>query len=96
MPRRFASSNSGLVSGPGIARSKYLSISAWLSMYQRGKKVVSASSGKTMSVAPASAALRIRTSSRSTASFRVCSKRIGPSWPPATRKIRDMACDFLS
>ena len=45
-PRR-ASSKSGSVSGPGISRSKNASISAWSSIHQRGKKVVSASSGKT-------------------------------------------------
>ncbi len=47
MPSRAASSNSVAVSGPGISRSKKLSSSASSSMYQRGKKVVKASSGNT-------------------------------------------------
>ena len=47
MPSSRASSNSGRVSGPGISRSKKRSISAWSVIHQRGKNVVSASSGKT-------------------------------------------------
>lgn len=45
MPSVRDSSNSARVSGPGISRSKYASSSVGSSMYQRGKKVVSASSG---------------------------------------------------
>ena len=45
MPSFKASSKSGMVSGPGISRSKKLSISAGSSIHQRGKKVVSATSG---------------------------------------------------
>ena len=45
MPSSRAASNSGCVSGDGIARSKNASISSCRSKCQRGKKVVSASSG---------------------------------------------------
>jgi hypothetical protein len=45
MPFSAARSKSGRVSGPGIAGSNQASISASFSLYQRGKKVVSASSG---------------------------------------------------
>ena len=44
MPREAASSKSGRVSGPGISASKNASTSA-SSSSQRGKNVVSASSG---------------------------------------------------
>ena len=47
MPSRCASLNSGAVSLAGISRSKKLSISSWSVIHQRGKKVVSASSGNT-------------------------------------------------
>ena len=57
MPSRAASSKSGRVSGPGISRSKNASISAWSSIHQRGKKVVSASSGKDHEVAAAGVGL---------------------------------------
>ncbi len=63
MPLERASSNSGSVSGLGICASKYLSTSSWSSIHQRGKKVVSASSGKTTNFEPReSASFSISTS----------------------------------
>ena len=48
MPHSAAFSNSGSTSLVGICFSKKVSTSFQSSMYQRGKKVVSASSGNTM------------------------------------------------
>ena len=52
MPRRLASLNKGAVSFDGISRSKNESISAWSVIHQRGKNVVSVSSGNTTSSQP--------------------------------------------
>src|SRR5262249_28240880 len=49
MPSRWASLKCGAVTALGISHSKKLSISRWSGIHQRGKKVVSASSGKTTS-----------------------------------------------
>ena len=45
MPYSRARSKSGCVAAFGISRSNQASTSAWSSIHQRGKKVVSASSG---------------------------------------------------
>ena len=63
MPSRAASLNSGCVSGPGIAASKKLSISASSCRCQRGKKVVSAISGNATTAQPAALAWRSRSTS---------------------------------
>src|SRR6516164_787616 len=77
-PRRLASLNSGAVSLLGISRSKKESISAWSVIHQRGKNVVSVSSGNTTSSQPMRfASLRCATM-RSTTSLRVWLRWIGP------------------
>ena len=76
---RLRSSNSGRVLGPGISVSKYASISACDSRYQRGKKVVSASSGKTTSSAPCPLASRSNAKRRATAHSRLLLRAMGPS-----------------
>ena len=72
------------VSSPGISCSKKPSTSAWSGMYQRGKNVVSASSGKTTRSQPWALASRINAISRATTSVLVSALAIGPSWPAAT------------
>ena len=52
MPKRRAAANSGAVASEGIAVSNQPSAAARSASYQRGKKVVSASSGKTTTSAP--------------------------------------------
>jgi len=58
------------------------------STYQRGKNVVSASSGKAMSSAPARWACSSRWINRSTTDSRGSVALIGPSWPAATVRWR--------
>ena len=79
MPSVCAASNSGRVAGLGISRSKKLSISASSSIHQRGKKVVSASSGKTTMSQPRALASRISSSSRDTTCWRNSLRAIGPN-----------------
>ena len=64
--------------------SNIASNSALLSDHQRGKKVVKASSGNTISLAPRSAACFISSLIRFIAEAFVSFREIGPSWPPAT------------
>jgi hypothetical protein len=79
----------------GISRSKNRSTSAWSSMYQRGKKVVSASSGNTTRLAPRSPARRSSAIRRSTTTLRGSSRGMGPSWAAATIGVRFMVVSPL-
>ena len=90
MPLERASSNSGRVSGLGICASKYLSTSAWSSIHQRGKKVVSASSGKTTNLEPRESASFSISTSRLTTLLRLSARWMGPSWAAATFRRRDI------
>src|SRR5215471_611231 len=92
-PRRFASLNKGAVSLEGISRSKKLSISAWSVIHQRGKKVVSVSSGNTTSSQPLRWASRSWAIMRSTTSCRVWLRWIGPICAAPT--VRNRVIDLL-
>ena len=92
MPSSRAASNSGCVSGPGISRSKNASISACSSMYQRGKKVVSASSGNTTRSQPWRVRLAQQREQALDHAARALSLRaIGPSCAAPTVTMRVMA-----
>src|SRR5512146_2238838 len=91
MPSLRAASNNGCVSGPGIARSKNASTSACCLKYQRGKNVVSASSGYTTRSQPWRFASRISASMRATTCARVSLRAMGPSWAAPTVTMRAMA-----
>src|SRR5258708_1086586 len=78
MPYSAARSNSGRVTALGISCSNQVSTSAWSSMYQRGKKGVRASSGKTMRVAPALFASSIKASIRPLTASRASVFGMGP------------------
>ena len=78
-PQRFRGFEQSLVAGAGISRSKKLLISASSSIHQRGKKLVSANSGKTTRSLPRALASRINASSRETTCCRDSSRAIGPS-----------------
>src|SRR5215813_6500725 len=90
-PRRLASLNSGAVSLFGISRSKKESISAWSVIHQRGKNVVSVSSGNTTSSQPMRFASRKWATMRSTTSWRVWLRWIGPICAAPTVKNLLMA-----
>src|SRR6185312_2505401 len=90
MPLERASSNSGNVSGLGIWASKYLSTSAWSSIHQRGKKVVSASSGNTTNFEPRESASFSISTMRFTTLARLSARWMGPSWADETFRRRDM------
>ena len=90
MPLALAASNSGAVSADGISRSKKLSSSAGSVMYQRGKNVVSASSGKTTRSQPLPAASSSRASMRRITSARESARWMGPSWAAARVRMRLM------
>ena len=90
MPLERASSNSGSVSGLGICASKYLSTSSWSSIHQRGKKVVSASSGNTTNFEPRESASFSISTSRLTTLWRLSARLMGPSWAAATFRRRDI------
>ena len=70
--------NSGAVSFDGISCSKKLSISAWSVIHQRGKNVVSVSSGNTTTSQPMRLPSRRWATSRSTTSRREWLRWIGP------------------
>src|SRR6185312_5835658 len=89
MPLERASSNSGNVSGLGIWASKYLSTSAWSSIHQRGKKVVSASSGNTTNFEPRESASFSISIMRFTTLARLSARWMGPSWADETFRRRD-------
>src|SRR5262245_21439451 len=89
MARRFASVNSGAVSLDGISRSKKESISAWSVIHQRGKNVVSVSSGNTTSSQPMRLASRRCAISRSTTSRREWLRWMGPICAAPTVRKRD-------
>jgi hypothetical protein len=57
-------------------------------MYQRGKKVVSASSGKTIRSQSVSTALSSSAIMRATTASRLSARWIGPIWAAATRTLR--------
>src|SRR3977135_4128562 len=95
MPLERASSNSGRVSGLGICASKYLSISSWLSIHQRGKKVVSASSGKTTNLEPRESASFSISTSRLTTLLRLAARWMGPSGAAETFRRRDINSSFF-
>ena len=95
MPLERASSNSGSVSGLGICASKYLSTSSWSSIHQRGKKVVSASSGNTTNFEPRESASFSISTSRLTTLLRLSARWMGPSWAAETFRRRDTATDSL-
>src|SRR5471032_1790340 len=88
MPRRLASVKSGAVSFEGISCSKKESTSAWSGMNQRGKNVVSVSSGNTTRSQPMRLASRSSAIMRSTTSRRVWLRWMGPIWAAPTVKIR--------
>src|SRR3546814_10537543 len=88
MPSRRASANSGAGSAPGISVSDQRSSSASDLMDQRGKKVVSASSGNTTRPQPRAFARRSSATSRSTTCARVSSLAMGPSWAAPTVTMR--------
>src|SRR5471030_2332437 len=88
MPRRLASVKSGAVSFDGISCSKKESTSAWSGMNQRGKNVVSVSSGNTTRSQPMRLASRSSAIMRSTTSRRVWLRWMGPIWAAPTVKIR--------
>src|SRR3979490_1097993 len=90
MPLERASSNSGKVSGLGIGASKYLSTSAWSSIHQRGKKVVSASSGNTTNFEPRESASFSISTRRATTLLRLSARWMGPSWAAETFRRRDI------
>src|SRR5437867_3185908 len=69
---------------PRSPPSKKASISAWSSIHQRGKNVVSASSGNTTSSAPRAFASCSSASRRLTTSARRSARWIGPSCAAAT------------
>src|SRR3990170_452427 len=95
MPSFFASSNSGWVSFEGMLRSKnFASTSRWSSIHQRGKKVVSASSGNTTNFAPMACASRSSVVILATATLRESALWSGPSWAAAI--FRYLAIDELS
>ena len=89
MASRLASLNSGAVSLDGISRSKKESISAWSVIHQRGKNVVSVSSGNTTSSQPMRLASRRCAISRSTTSRRVWLRWMGPicAAPTVTKRV---------
>jgi len=94
MPSFFASSNSGWVSFDGMLFSKYrASTSAWSSIHQRGKKVLSASSGNTTNFAPMACASCSSFFSLETAAARESALWSGPSWAAAI--LRFLAIDEL-
>src|SRR6266567_606947 len=64
-------------------------MSSWSVIHQRGKNVVSASSGKTTNRAPLPCASRNSAVSRLTTIARLSARWIGPSWATAARSLRD-------
>src|SRR5471030_2600801 len=88
MPRRLASVKSGAVSFDGISCSKKESTSAWSGMNQRGKNVVSVSSGNTTRSQPMRLASRNSAIMRSTTSRLEWLRWIGPICAAPTVRMR--------
>src|SRR5262245_40416161 len=90
MPSRCASWKRGAVSGEGMLGSKKASISSCAVIHQRGKNVVSVSSGNTARSQRCSAACRNSSISRLTTAGRRSLRAIGPIWQAPTVMSRDM------
>ena len=64
-------------------------------MYQRGKKVVSASSVNTTKFTPSLCAWSSRSHRRFTTAWRDSAFWMAPDWAAATRKMRDIRMPFF-